>query len=367
MVRILQMIGSLNVGGSQTMILNLYRNIDREKIQFDFVLDHPDERYFAADAEALGARIYNLPGFTGFNAHEVKMAWDAFLTEHPEYKVLHSHVRSYASLYLPVAKKHGLKTIIHSHSTSNGSGTSAIVKRIMQKPLRNQADVLMACSRESGEWLFGEGACERENFVFLPNAVDTARYRLPESVREKYRDELGLTGKLVIGHVGRFHPTKNQTFLLDAFKLVHDRKPDSALLLVGDGDLRAQCEEKTAALGLSDSVIFTGNRSDVPELLQAMDAFAFPSVWEGLPVTLIEAQAAGLPCLVSRNVTHDVDVSLLVERLPIDDAALWAEKLLNAPPRRDVTGDIVRAGFDIRSSAEKMTGLYLKLAEGIQP
>ena len=117
MVRILQMIGSLNVGGSQTMILNLYRNIDREKIQFDFVLDHPNERYFAADAEALGARIYNLPGFTGFNAHEVKTAWDSFLTAHPEYKVLHSHVRSYASLYLPVAKKHGLKTIIHSHNT----------------------------------------------------------------------------------------------------------------------------------------------------------------------------------------------------------------------------------------------------------
>lgn len=127
MVRILQMIGSLNVGGSQTMILNLYRNIDREKIQFDFVLDHPNERYFAADAEALGARIYNLPGFTGFNAHEVKIAWDSFLTAHPEYKVLHSHVRSYASLYLPVAKKHGLKTIIHSHSLLRGESCGSKV------------------------------------------------------------------------------------------------------------------------------------------------------------------------------------------------------------------------------------------------
>lgn len=176
MVRILQMIGSLNVGGSQTMILNLYRNIDRDKIQFDFVLDHPDERYFAADAEALGARIYSLPGFTGFNAHEVKKAWDAFLTEHPEHKVLHSHVRSYASLYLPVAKKHGLRTIIHSHNTSNGSGISSLVKHLMQKPLRDQADVLMACSREAGEWLFGKEACARDNYIFLPNAVDTRRF-----------------------------------------------------------------------------------------------------------------------------------------------------------------------------------------------
>ncbi len=336
MVRILQMIGSLNVGGSQTMILNLYRNIDREKIQFDFVLDHPNERYFAADAEALGARIYNLPGFTGFNAHEVKTAWDSFLTAHPEYKVLHSHVRSYASLYLPVAKKHGLKTIIHSHNTSNGSGVSSVVKQLMQKPLRNQADVLMACSREAGEWLFGKEACERDNYIFLPNAVDTRRFRLPESVREKYRAELGLT------------PAKNHSFLLDIFSLVHERRPDYALLLVGDGALRAECEEKAAALGLSDSVIFTGNRSDVPELLQAMDVFAFPSVWEGLPVTLIEAA--------------DADVSPLVEHLPIGDAAIWADKLLNAPPRRDVTEYIVRAGFDARTSAEKMTELYLRLA-----
>lgn len=362
MVRILQMIGSLNVGGSQTMILNLYRNIDRDKIQFDFVLDHPDERYFAADAEALGARIYSLPGFTGFNAHEVKKAWDAFLTGHPEYKVLHSHVRSYASLYLPIAKKHGLRTIIHSHNTSNGSGISSLVKQLMQKPLRDQADVLMACSREAGEWLFGKEACARDNYIFLPNAVDTRRFRLPESVREKYRAELGLTNKLVIGHVGRFQPAKNQSFLLDIFSLVHERRPDSALLFVGDGDLRAQCEEKAAALGLSDSVIFTGNRSDVPELLQTMDVFAFPSVWEGLPVTLIEAQAAGLPCYVSSNVSGDADVSPLVEHLPIDDAALWADRLLNAPPRRDVTDYIVRAGFDARTSAEKMTELYLRLA-----
>lgn len=362
MVRILQMIGSLNVGGSQTMILNLYRNIDRDKIQFDFVLDHPDERYFAADAEALGARIYSLPGFTGFNAHEVKKAWDAFLTEHPEHKVLHSHVRSYASLYLPVAKKHGLRTIIHSHNTSNGSGISSLVKHLMQKPLRDQADVLMACSREAGEWLFGKEACARVIISSSRTPLIPGVSRLPESVREKYRAELGLTNKLVIGHVGRFQPAKNQSFLLDIFSLVHERRPDSALLFVGDGDLRAQCEEKAAALGLTDSVIFTGNRSDVPELLQTMDVFAFPSVWEGLPVTLIEAQAAGLPCYVSSNVSGDADVSPLIEHLPIDDAAIWADKLLNAPPRRDVTEYIVRAGFDARTSAEKMTELYLRLA-----
>ena len=362
MVRVLQMIGSLNVGGSQTMVLNLYRNTDREKLQFDFVLDHPDERYFAADVEALGARIYSMPGFNGLNAGEIRRAWDAFLTEHPDYKVLHSHVRSYASIYLPVAKRHGMKTIIHSHNTSNGSGISAAAKQLLQRPLRDQADVLMACSREAGEWLYGKKACMRDNFVFLPNAVDTARYRLPESVRDQYRAKLDLSDKLVVGHVGRFHRQKNHAFLLDVFKALHDRRPDSALLLVGDGELREQTEARAAGLGLSDCVVFTGNRPDVPELLRAMDVFVFPSVWEGLPVSLIEAQASGLPCLVSESVTSEACISPLTEKLPVGDAGCWADKILAAPPRRDVTEYIVRAGFDVRESAKRMTELYLKLA-----
>ena len=146
MIRILQMIGSLNVGGSQTMILNIYRNIDREQMQFDFILDHPDETYFAGDVKALGGRIFTLPIFRGTNAGEVRRDWNNFLYSHPDYHVLHSHVRSYASLYLPVAKKHGLKTIIHSHNISNGTGMTATVKDVLQKPLRYQADAKSACA-----------------------------------------------------------------------------------------------------------------------------------------------------------------------------------------------------------------------------
>ena len=180
MIRILQMIGSLNVGGSQTMILNIYRNIDREQMQFDFILDHPDETYFADDVKALGGRIFTLPVFRGTNAGEVRRDWNNFLYSHPDYHVLHSHVRSYASLYLPVAKKHGLKTIIHSHNISNGTGMTATVKDILQKPLRYQADVLMACSTEAGRWLYGDKAVQSDRFLFVPNAVDTSLFR-PDS------------------------------------------------------------------------------------------------------------------------------------------------------------------------------------------
>ena len=361
MIRILQMIGSLNVGGSQTMILSIYRSIDRERMQFDFVLDHPDERYFAAEAEALGARIYTMPIFRGANAGEVRRDWNNFFYTHPEYTVLHSHVRSYASLYLPVARRHGLKTIIHSHNTSNGTGMTALVKDVLQRPLRDQADVLMACSTEAGEWLYGRRACQSGRFVFLPNAVDTRRFAMDPASRRALRRELGLEGRLVIGHVGRFNEAKNHGFLLDVFKLVHDRRPDAALLLVGDGALQGEAVRKAVALGIAEDVLLTGNRSDVPALLGAMDLFAFPSLWEGLPVTLIEAQAAGLPCLISDTITHDVDVSPLVTRLSPDSAERWAEELLKPRARVDVTADIVRAGFDVRSSAQKLTELYTRL------
>ncbi len=363
MIRILQMIGSLNVGGSQTMLMNIYRNIDRERMQFDFVLDHPGERYFAADVEALGGRIYEMPGFTGRNAGEIRRAWDAFLTAHPEYRVLHSHVRSYASLYIPVAKRHGLKTIIHSHNTSNGFGARALMKRALQYPLRHQADMLMACSMEAGRWLFGEKACASEKFKFVPNAVDLERFHADEGKRREYREALGLEGKFVVGHVGRMQEAKNHMFLLDVFARVHGEEPDSALLLVGDGELRGALREWAQQLGVSNAVYMTGNRNDVPELLGAMDVFAFPSLWEGLPVTLIEAQAAGLPCVISDRISTDVDVSELVRRLPIDDAGRWAAELLEKRPRKDVTEDIIRAGFDIKSSAAEISRIYTRLAQ----
>lgn len=362
MIRILQMIGSLNVGGSQTLMLGIYRNIDREKMQFDFILDHPDETYFAEDIKALGGRIYTLPVFRGTNAGEVRRDWNNFLYTHPEYHVLHSHVRSYASLYLPVAKKHGLKTIIHSHNTSNGSGMTAAVKDVLQKPLRYQADILMACSTEAGRWLYGDKAVQSDRFIFLPNAVDTRRFKPDNEKRQRTRRELGLEDRFVIGHVGRFFPAKNHGFLLEIFKEVREREPKAVLLLIGEGPLQQETARKAVELGVADDVIMTGNRDDVPELLGAMDRFCFPSLWEGLPVTLIEAQAAGLPCIISDTITTDVDVSPLVTRLPPTDAGRWADELLDKRHyRADATAYIVRAGFDVQSSAKRMFELYAEL------
>lgn len=361
MIRVLQMIGSLNVGGSQTMIMNIYRNIDRHKMQFDFILDHPNETYFAEEVKAMGAKIYTMPMFNGANAAEIKRDWNNFFYMHPEYKVLHSHVRSYASLYLPVAKKHGVKTIIHSHSTSNGTGAAAMAKNALQYPLKKQADVLMACSTEAGLWLYGEKAVKSDKYMFMPNGVDLERFSFSESKRSALRRELGIEGKFVVGHVGRFLADKNHGFLVEAFAKLCEKRPDSVLLLVGEGQTQLDTARKAVALGVAEKVIMTGNRNDVPDLLCAMDVFAFPSVREGLPVTLIEAQAAGLPCIISENISPDVDVSALVKRLPIDSAQRWADELMAKQERMDVRADIIKAGFDVKDSAIKMYGLYRKL------
>ena len=293
---------------------------------------------------------------------QYKAWWKTFLSDHPEYKVIHSHVRSTASIYLKIATRFQRKTIIHSHSTSNGTGLSSLVKRILQYPLRHWADYLMACSNEAGRWLYGEKACKKENYLFLPNAIDISKYRFCEETRARYRAQLGLEECFVLGHVGRFHEAKNHLFLLELFRKVRDKKENARLLLVGDGELRPQIEEKIRELKLTDSVILTGSQSNVSDYLQAMDVFVFPSRWEGLPVTVVEAQAAGLPCLMSDTVTTDVDLSDLVHRLPITETAPWVSCLCDSSfERMDVTKEIKQSGFDITDSTATLTEFYQKI------
>lgn len=357
MIRVLQMVGSLNVGGSQAMLLNLYRNIDREKIQFDFVIDHPDQLYYAEEVKSMGARIYTVPRFNGINAGTVMRAWDKLFTEHPEYKVFHTHVPSYAAMFLHVAKKHGLKTLAHGHTASNGDGLVKIIKTAMQFPVRYQVDVRMACSDKAAEALFGKNT----DYVFLPNAVDIDRFAANAETREKYRREMGIDDKYVVGHVGRLSEAKNHKLLIDAFAELLEKRNDAHLLLVGDGELRGEIESRIHELKIEDHVTMTGNRNDVAELMQAMDIFAFPSLWEGLPVTLVEAQTAGLPCVISDTISKDVDVSPLIKRLPIDSSDVWAEELAKEHEKMNVTEQVRNAGFDVRVAVRTLTELYMKL------
>lgn len=365
MIRVIQYIGSMKIGGSQSMIMDLYRNIDREIIQFDFVIHADGITPLAIEAQKMGAIIYECPRYCGKTARSYSKWWNDFFKQHPEYKIVHSHVRSTASIVLNIAKKHGCKTIAHSHSTSSGGGINAIVKNLFQYQIRFIADYFIGCSQEAGEWLFGKRVCISNRYFIVRNAIDSKKYIYDEIIANSVRKELGYSkNEIVIGHVGRFSKPKNHMFLLNVFNEIHKKNKQYKLLLVGDGELRDDIEQKIYEYGLSNEVTLLGVRSDVNRLMMAMDLFLFPSLWEGLPVSVVEAQAAGLPCVISDSITKEVCITPLVKQISlkcsIDE---WCKYIThnNTAKRSNTQQAIIDANYDIHNSAVWITKFYLSL------
>lgn len=363
-VRVLQVFGKLNRCGAETMVMNLYRNIDRSKVQFDFIVHTNEHCDYDDEISSLGGKIYRVPRYNGKNHFIYKKSWNEFFQKHTEYKIIHGHVRSTASIYLKIAKKHGLITISHSHSTSSGSGFSAIVKNLLQYSIRFTADYLFACSKSAGEWLFGKKACKKKNFFILNNSIDSAKFTYDKNVRIKKRKELKSEDKYIIGHIGRFHLEKNHNFLIDIFKEVYDKSDNLVLLLVGDGELRKSIKTKVKNLGLTNSVIFAGVREDIPELLQAMDVFLLPSLYEGLGIVAIEAQAAGLQTIVSETIPKEAYITDLIEKEYLSSSpTIWANRILkykNGYVRKDRHKEISNAGYDIKENSKVLENFYIE-------
>lgn len=368
-IRVLHVFGSLNRGGAETMVMNIYRNIDRSKIQFDFIIHTKDKCEYNDEIESLGGRIYDIYRYNGKNHLLYLKAWNEFFDEHSEYKIIHGHIRSTAAIYLKIAKKYGLTTIAHSHSTSNGISISAFIKCILQYPIRYTADYLFACSESAGIWLFGKKACIKENFFVLNNAIDCDRYAFSTKHRKKIRNDKDWNNKFIIGHVGRFCYPKNHEFLLEVFKQVHKKKCNSVLVLVGSGNLEISIREKACNMGLDECVIFLGSRPDVADLLQGMDYFIFPSLYEGLGISVIEAQAAGLPCVVSNNLPKEVFITNLIKALSLGRRPEeWAEFILENNGkyiRQDMTDLIRKAGYDIKVNTNWIQDFYLSIGGNI--
>ena len=362
-IRVLQVFAEMNRGGAETMIMNLYRHIDRAKIQFDFIVHTNEKCAFDEEIEQLGGIIYRVPRYVGKNHFEYKDAWQNFFISHPEYKIIHGHVRSTASLYLKVAKKHGLITIAHSHNTSSGNGISSVVKNILQYPIRHTADYFLACSEAAGKWLFGDTVVSRSNFKVLVNAIETDRFSFNNHSRDAIRNEFGIENKYVIGHVGRFHPQKNHEFIIDVFKSVHNKVNNSVLLLIGDGALKESIQMKVRKEKLENSVIFAGVRSDVPDIYQGMDLFLFPSLFEGLGIVVVEAQAAGLNCIVSNQIPDEAIITNLVEKVSlVKSPEDWAEVVLKKInyKRKDTSELLKASGYDIKDSVKWLENYYLE-------
>ena len=368
-IRVLHVIRLMNHGGAEAMIMNLYRQIDREKVQFDFVENTTEEGAFDAEIRSLGGRIYHCPRFTGVNYLAYRKWWDIFFAGHAsEYAAVHGHIGSSAAIYLAAAKKYGVFAIAHSHGADGKHGISQKLYKLLAYNTRNIADFFFACSEKAGIDRFGRRVVrEEQRYRVFYNAVDTGRFCFDPVVRKEKRAELGLYERnYVIGHVGRFTEAKNHVFLLDIFAELKKKEPDAILLLVGDGDLRRTIEEKARKLQIVDSVILTGVRDDIPELMQAMDLLLFPSLHEGLPVTLVEAQSTGLPCVISSAIPPEAVIAKdLVSVLSLEsDPAQWAEQVLalKNTGRTDHHEAIAQAGFDIRDNAKWLEDFYLEKA-----
>ena len=355
MERILQVVTYMGRGGIESMLMNYDRCIDRTQIQFDFLVHRDFRADFDDEIEALGGRIYRLPPLNPFSAGYRK-ALRVFFQSHT-YRVVHCHLNYLSGVVLAEAKKAGVPhTIAHAHNTAAQRNMKYLVKRLCARSIPKYADTLLACGQQAGCAIFGD-----HTFSVMPNAINAEKYLYNEQFRNQKRRELGLGEEIALIHVGRFDYQKNHTFLVDAFAQLLREVPSAVLLLAGDGALRTIIEEKAEQLLPAGSVRFLGVRKDIPELLQAADVFVFPSHFEGLPVTMIEAQAAGLPCVMSNRITSECIMTDLVKTLPIEDPKMWADAILSMKnmPRTDRLAEIQASGYDITAAAEKLTRFYL--------
>lgn len=358
-IRILQVVTYMGRGGLETMIMNYYRHVDRSKIQFDFLVHREFRADYDDEIEALGGKIYRLPRLVPWSG-SYRQALNAFFAQHPQYRIVHVHQDCLSSVILKAAKAHGVPVrIAHSHTSSQTKNWKYPVKLFYRHRIPRYATALFACGEDAGDWMFGGAP-----YQILRNAIDVRAYDVPARDAPAVRESLHIApNAFVVGHVGRFRSEKNHTFLLDMFSELKKLHTNSVLLLVGDGNLQSEIMRKAQQLGLAGDVIFAGVRGDIPQLLAAMDCFVFPSLYEGLSVATVEAQAAGLPCILSDQVPTQCDLTPLAQHLPLEEgAAAWAQKIIQwiGKPHADYRRDLTRAGYDIEANALWLQNYYLE-------
>jgi glycosyltransferase involved in cell wall biosynthesis len=352
----------MNRGGAETLLMNLYRNIDRTKIQFDFLTCK--EGVFDGEILDLGGKVYRISYVTEVGHFQYGKSLEEFFKSQFEYKIVHSHLDKMSGLVLKAAKKAGIPVrISHSHNTSSeGSMAAKFYKWYIGQLINSNATNYYACSQIAGEWLF-----KNRSVSILKNGIDIDQFRYSSEARKKAREELNLSeNTIVFGHVGRFAHQKNHDFLIDVFAEFCKSENDSFLLLVGDGPLRKDVEKKVFDLKINNKVKFLGVRSDIPRILQALDIFIFPSLHEGLPVSLIEAQGAGLPCFISDQISKEVDMGMnLVEFLPLNNQKIWIERIKKRKSIIDRSklnlGPLKQKGYNIKDTTSQLEEFYLSV------
>lgn len=301
-----QVMGKWLGNGVESVIMNYYRHLDHSKVQFDFICDEDSTRIPYDEIKKLGGRVFLVPKYQ--NLPKYLKALEKLFKEN-QYRIVHSNINTLSVFPLYAAKKAGVPIrISHSHSTSNPKEWKRnLIKNILRPFSKRYATDYFACSELAGRYLFGNKAFDQGEVKIIHNAIDVEKFKFDEVARKKLRKEFGIKDStVVIGHVGRFVQQKNHAFLVDVFKEYHKKNPDSKLLLVGSGPLEDEIKKKVEKFDLKDSVLFLGQRDDINKLYSVMDIFCLPSLYEGLPVVGVEAQAAGLPCVFSNKITKNI-------------------------------------------------------------
>ena len=352
----------MNRGGLETMLMNYYRKIDRKQIQFDFMVHREEKGIYEEEIEELGGRIYRMPPIRPGNYRSYFRKLDEFFQKNREYRIVHAHINENSSFVLRAAKKADIPIrIAHSHLSDLGIDYKLPFRLYAKTYLEKNTNHFFACSKNAGEWLYGKSIKNSNNFTVMKNAVNAEDFAFNADIRNQMIKDLGIENKLVIGHIGRFDKQKNHDFLIDIFKSVNDLQPNTILLLIGTGHLKEAIEQKVKSLGLDSSVKFLGVRQDISHLMQVMDLFLFPSLYEGLPVVLIEAQAAGLKCMVSDTITKETDITGRIEFLSLKNSpSQWAEKiLLTNKERTDTLSLLKNSGYDTTETVNWLNNFYI--------
>ncbi len=366
-VRIAHIIGKMQNGGVEAVVMNYYRNIDRTKIQYDFIIDSDSSNPVLQDEiESLGGKVITIPPYQKPVSYH-KALYKLF-TEN-NYPLAYSHLNTLSVFPLFAAWRAGIPIrVAHNHSTA-GKGRGEFKRNMMKYTLRPFAKVfpthLCACSEYAGRWIFGKNAMDSGRVRVWPNAIDTERFAYNERVRNDIRMKLNLTGKFVIGHAGRFVHVKNHDFLMDIFSEIRKRRENSVLLLAGDGPLFNMFRDKVKSAGLSDSVIFLGSVHDMEKYYQAMDLFIFPSLYEGLGMAAVEAQISGLPVIASSEVPDEAKFCDNMKFMSLrQSASEWAQEALRISDghvRKDMSIYARESGFDVKTQGERLSEWYCSL------
>lgn len=365
-IRIAQVMGKWVGGGVEAVVMNYYRNIDKKKIQFDFIFDNDSKDIPYDEIEALGGKVILIPPYQKVLSYHKELKR---VLKSGNYKIVHSHINTLSVFSLFAAKKAGVPVrIAHSHSTTNKKEWKKNLLKLVLRPLsKKYATHYFACTEHAARWMFNDKEYENGNVYVLNNAIDLDKFKYSKKIRDEKRKELKIKeDSFVIGHIGRFVKQKNHEMIIDIFNEIHKENKNAVLLLVGQGPLMDEIKEKVKELKLTKNVKFLGQRSDVNELYQAFDLFLFPSLYEGLGMVLIEAQTSGLQCIASTEVPSIAKVTDNLEFLELDDTIeMWKNVILDKQnkKRKSYVTEVKKAGYDIKTEVKKLEEKYIELSK----